>query len=110
MSLDSQCESLDWLRATAPFLPTFVESHNLRFAKAPRRADDLHRSLNLGPDRLRQVLCCKETRYVGRQLTLRHERRIVTLQPSKLTADLVRCASVTPEDDGALSPHGSHRA
>ena len=77
------------IAAANAFLPAFVESHNLRFAKAPRRAEDLHRPLNLGPDRLRQVLCCRESRYVGRQLTLRHTRRIVMLHPSDLTAELV---------------------
>ena len=38
------------------FLPDFMERYNARFAKAPRRPDDLHRALNVEPDRLAIVL------------------------------------------------------
>ena len=60
-------------------LPGFVARRNLRFAKAPRRPDDLDRPLNAGPDRLRGVLCRREERYVDRNLTLRHDCRRITL-------------------------------
>ncbi|TFL15930.1 hypothetical protein [Jannaschia formosa] len=96
-------EGISDMDAANIFVPAFLERDNLRFAKAPPGSEDLHRPLNLGPDRLRQVLCCKESHYVGRQLTLRHERRIVTLQPSDLTAGLVgKYVDVHTYGDGAL--------
>jgi hypothetical protein len=37
------------------FLPGFVERYNERFAITPARADDLHRPVNLTPDRLKET-------------------------------------------------------
>ena len=39
------------------FLPGFITAQNARFAKTPARLDDLHRTLNLPPERLRDILC-----------------------------------------------------
>ena len=39
------------------FLPGFTERFNAKFAKAPRRADNLHRLMNIEPDRLRDIFC-----------------------------------------------------
>lgn len=36
--------------------------------KAPRRADNLHRQMNIEPDRLRDVFCSRDERLVGAQL------------------------------------------
>ena len=38
------------------FLPGFMGRYNAQFAKVPRRADNLHRPLNVEPDRLRDIL------------------------------------------------------
>jgi hypothetical protein len=85
------------------FLQGFVERHNLRFAKAPRRPDDLHRPLNVGPDRLRGILCRREERYVDRNLTLRHDRRRITLARTPETEELAgKYVDVHLYPDGAM--------
>jgi transposase len=56
------------------FLPDFMEKYNAKFAKPPARSDNLHRAMNVEPDRLAEVLCWRDTRYVGRQLTLTYDR------------------------------------
>lgn len=70
------------------FLPGFVERHNARFAKTPARPDDLHRPLNTQPDRLREILCLRDQRYVTRDLVVRHDRRRIVLEVNELTRDL----------------------
>ena len=44
------------------FLPGFMEHYNARFAIVPARSDDLHRPINLAPDRLAEILCKREQR------------------------------------------------
>ena len=39
------------------YLQGFKERHNAKFAKAPAKPDNLHRALNIEPDRLADVLC-----------------------------------------------------
>ena len=43
------------------FLPGFIERFNVRFAVAPVSPADLHRRLNVSPDRLRDILCHRDT-------------------------------------------------
>ena len=71
------------------FLPEFMERFNARFAVSPVRPDDLHRPLNMAPERLRDILCWRERRHVGRQLTLCYERQRVMLEETELTRGLV---------------------
>jgi len=71
------------------FLPGFVERFNKKFAKAPARPDNLHRALNTEPDRLADILCWRDTRSVGRQLTLMYDRRKYMLEVNDQTRDLV---------------------
>lgn len=71
------------------FLPGFVERFNAKFAKAPARPDNLHRALNTEPDRLADILCWRNTRSVGRQLTLTYERKKYMLEINDQTRDLV---------------------
>ncbi|WP_105405485.1 ISNCY family transposase [Neorhizobium sp. T7_12] len=71
------------------FLPRFMERYNRQFAVPPARSDDLHRPLNLAPDRLRDVLCKREQRYVGAQLTFSYERRRILLDENEVTRGLV---------------------
>ncbi|QCG94858.1 ISNCY family transposase [Azospirillum sp. TSA2s] len=77
------------IEAGNAILPGFVERFNARFALPPARPDDLHRPLNLAPDRLRQVLCWREQRHVGQQLTLSYERKLIMLEETELTRGLV---------------------
>lgn len=71
------------------FLPTFTTDFNERFAKVPARPDNLHRALNVAPDRLRDVLCKREQRYVGQQLSFSYERRQIMLEKNDVSIGLV---------------------
>ncbi|WP_222861732.1 hypothetical protein, partial [Oceaniovalibus sp. ACAM 378] len=42
-----------------------TERYNAKFAKAARRADNLHRPMNIEPDRLRDVFAFQDERLVG---------------------------------------------
>lgn len=77
------------MEAGNAFLPGFMEDYNKRFAIVPARPGDLHRPLNLAPDRLAQILCKREQRYVGAQLTFSFERKRIMLQETEVTRDLV---------------------
>jgi hypothetical protein len=76
------------IEAGNAFLPGFVQRFNARFAVTPARPQDLHRPLNLVPDRLREILCRREQRYVGQQLTLSFERKRLMLARTALTEGL----------------------
>ncbi len=71
------------------FLPAFMADFNEKFAKVPARPDNLHRALNVAPDRLRDVLCKREQRYVGQQLSFSYERRQIILEKNELSRGLV---------------------
>jgi hypothetical protein len=71
------------------FLPQFMARYNQRFAIAPTRSDNLHRPVNLALDRLREILCKREQRYVGAQLTFSFERQRIMLEESDVTRGLV---------------------
>ena len=77
------------IAAANAFLPDFIAAQNARFAKAPARPDDLHRALNLPPDRLRDILCWRDQRYVGRQLSFAYEHRKIMLDETAVTRNLV---------------------
>jgi len=80
---------IDDMEAGNAFLPGFMEHYNARFSVAPARSDDLHRPMNLAPDRLRDVLCKREQRYVGAQLTFSYERQRIMLEETEVTRGLV---------------------
>lgn len=71
------------------FLHKFVERFNTRFAKRPFRPDNLHRAMNVEPERLRDILCYRDQRYVGRQLTFSYERKKVMLEVNDASRGLV---------------------
>jgi hypothetical protein len=70
------------------FLPGFIERTNARFARTPRRPDNLHRALNVEPDRLRDILCWRDERYVSQQLAFSYERKRIILQENEVTRGL----------------------
>ncbi|WP_273728556.1 ISNCY family transposase [Brucella gallinifaecis] len=71
------------------FLPRFMADYNRRFAIIPARSEDLHRPLNLAPKRLLDILCKREQRYVGSQLTFSFERQRIMLEETEVTRGLV---------------------
>ena len=54
--------------AANAFLSRFTERDNGKFAKAPRRADSLHRPMHIEPNRLRDVFCYRDERVAGPHL------------------------------------------
>ncbi len=70
------------------FLGDFMERYNIKFAKIPRRSDDLHRTLNIESERLRDILCLRDERYVGQQLVFSFERRRIVLEENDITRNL----------------------
>ncbi|WP_065377357.1 ISNCY family transposase [Ensifer adhaerens] len=79
---------IDDMEAGNAFLPGFIEHYNARFAIVPARPDDLHRPMNLAPDRLAEILCKREQRYVGSQLTFSFERQRIMLEETEVTRGL----------------------
>jgi hypothetical protein len=70
------------------FLPGFIARFNARFGVIPARPEDLHRPLNIPPDRLRLILCRRDQRYVSQQLTLSYDRLRIMLERNEVTIGL----------------------
>ena len=70
------------------FLPGFIARYNAKFAKAPARSDNLHRDLNIAPDRLSEVFCLRDKRHVTKDLMLKYDRKRIKLAVNDLTRDL----------------------
>lgn len=62
---------------------TYLSRHNAKFAVAPKRAVDFHRSLE-GYD-LARIFCVKEQRRVANDLTLSYRKRLLQLSPQQPT-------------------------
>ena len=71
------------------FLSEFMKCFNTKFAKAPAKPDNLHRALNIEPDRLAEVFCLRDKRYVTKDLTLKYDRKRIKLEINDLTRGLV---------------------
>ena len=76
------------MHAGNTFLPAFVERFNERFAVRPAKSENLHRKLSVAPSRMNDILCHREQRYVGAQLTLSYERKQIILEQTELTKGL----------------------
>lgn len=85
------------------FLPGFIEAHNRRFAHTPRRPDNLHRPLNMEPERLRKILCRRDERFVSQQLALSYEKQRIILEPNDLSLSAAgKYVDVYEYADGAV--------
>jgi hypothetical protein len=85
------------------FLPTFMASHNERFAKPPFSEKNLHRPLAAHDD-LRDSFAWKEERTVSASLTLQYDKVIFILEPGDATRDLARKrVTVVDYPDGRLA-------
>lgn len=71
------------------FLPGFMKRFNALFAKPPARPDNRHRALNIEVDRLREVFCLRDQRYVGNNLTLAYDNKRVILEVNDISSGLV---------------------
>lgn len=77
------------IEAGNAFLPGFMAAYNQRFAREPARPDNLHRALNVQPDRLAEILCLRDQRYVTNQLSFSFERQRIMLEETELSRTLV---------------------
>lgn len=77
------------IEAGNTFLPAFMLRYNAKFSKLPTRCDGLHKPLNIMDDRLRDILCKREQRYVGAQLTFSFEYKRIMLEANDITRGLV---------------------
>jgi len=85
------------------FLEGFMKRFNAKFAKAPAKPDNLHRALNIEPDRLAEVFCLRDKRYVTKDLTLKYDRKRIKLEVNDLTRGLVgKYADVYEMSDGHI--------
>jgi len=85
------------------FLPGFQERFNAQFSVAAVRAENMHRALNVKPDRLRDILCHREQRYVTRQLALSYDHHRIILTRNEVTEAIVgRYVDVYDFADGQL--------
>ena len=57
--------------------------------KAPAKPDNLHRALNMEPDRLAEVFRLCDKRYVTKDLTLKYDPKRIRLEVNDLTRGLV---------------------
>ncbi len=71
------------------FLEGFMKRFNAKFAKAPTRPDNLHRALNIEPDRLSEVFCLRDKRRVTKDLTLKYDHKRIKLEVNDLTRGIV---------------------
>ena len=70
-------------------MPGVMERHNTQFAKPAARPDNLHRALNVAPDRLAEIFCLRNKRYVSKDLTLKYDHKRIRLEVNDLTRGLV---------------------
>ena len=96
------------------FLPGFTERFNAKFAKAPAKPNDLHRALNIEPDRLSEVFCLRDQRHVTKDLMLKYDRKRIKLEINDLTRGLVgkfvdiyeySCGRIQVRANGVVLPH-----
>jgi hypothetical protein len=76
------------IEAGNTFLPGFLLAHNERFAVTPVRSEDMHRPLSVPVDKLTDILCHREQRYVGSQLTLSYDRKRISLERNATSEEL----------------------
>lgn len=63
------------------FVPTFIASHNARFAKAPLNPYDAHRPLVAG-ESLISVMCLQSERKISKNLVVHHQRKMYHIAPT----------------------------
>ena len=84
LRLENICD----VEAGDAFLPGFMERFIERFALQPAAPADLHRRLSLPSSRIDDILCHREQRYVGEQLTVAYDRKQLILDRSAVSEEL----------------------
>jgi hypothetical protein len=96
------------------FLLGFTERFNAKFAKASAKPNNLHRPLNIEPDRLSEVFCLRDKRNVTKDIMLKYDRKRIKLEINELTHGLVGnyvdvyecgCGRIQVRSNGVVLPH-----
>jgi hypothetical protein len=69
-------------------LPAFMERFNERFSVRAVKPQNLHRPLRMAADRLDDILCHREQRYVTEQLTMSYNRKQIILERGEVSDEL----------------------
>jgi hypothetical protein len=72
-SLKLRLAEISDMSAGNAFLPEFMKQYNEKFPLSAVKAEDLHRRLNVQAPRLADILCHREQRHVGQQLSLAYD-------------------------------------
>ncbi len=86
---EMRLEGVTGMAAGNQWLPGYIQRHNQQFARTPARPDNLHRAVTESPDRLNDILCWRDERYVGKELVFSYERKRILLEETELTRGLV---------------------
>jgi hypothetical protein len=70
------------------FLTSFLARFNQRFAIPPAKREDVRRPLNIAASRLSDILCHREQRHVGAQLSFHYDRKQIILERSDVSENL----------------------
>ncbi len=84
-----RAEDISTIDEANAFLPGLVERFNAKFARRPANDKDLHRPLRQSDKQLREILCLKDQRYVGSQLTITYDGKKIILDPDGTAKGLV---------------------
>ena len=86
---EMRLDGVTGMKAGNDWLPGYILRHNRQFARTPVRPDNLHRAVTESPDRLADILCWRDERYVGQQLTFSYERKRIMLEETEVSRGLV---------------------
>jgi len=93
------------------FLPGFLERFNDRFALHAAKPENLHRPLNVKANRLTDILCHREQRYVSDQLTMSYDRKQIILERNELSEGLAgKYVDLYEFPDGTLEVRSNGRS
>jgi transposase len=86
---EMRLDGITGMKAGNDWLPGYILRHNQQFARPPARPDNLHRAVTETTDRLNDILCWRDERHVGQQLTFSYERKRIMLEETELSRSLV---------------------
>jgi hypothetical protein len=69
-------------------LSDFVERFNEKFAIRAARPENLYRPLSVNAGRLNDILCYREQRYIGAQLSFHYDRKQIILKRNEVSESL----------------------
>jgi hypothetical protein len=95
---------VDTMAQANAWLPAFLELHNARFARPPRRPQDAHRAVSASPEQLRWITCEQSQRRLSSSLSCQYRGRMHQVQTQGRAMYHLRGARVTLCDDGPDSP------